>query len=182
VKNKRARAVFIIMILVICAQNASAKPFSRPTKTIVVGTLSVGWSLLWIDQWTVGGLTYVYPWTPTATFAASIDASIISPKGLTLVLGDLMNVKAGYGLDNNFYFGAGWHYVTRKWSAGAALCFSPVLPGDGRSDCLIAVKVDGTWWFSRYCGLAFAIFGGASTTIGVKSAVFDQQIGISIRT
>jgi hypothetical protein len=149
-------------------------------KTRVVGTLGIGCSWLWIDYWEIGGQRYTYP-NPTAVFGSSIEMSVISPRGFTLLFGDLMNIKIGYGLDNNIYFGAGWHYMAEKWSAGAALCFSPVLPGDGRSDCIIAGKLDATWWFTKSCGITAIMFGGASSQFALKTAVISTQLGISVR-
>jgi hypothetical protein len=46
---------------------------------------------------------------------------------------------------------------------------------------MIAGKIDATWWFTPSVGLCAMLFGGATTGIGVRSAVFNQQIGVSVR-
>jgi hypothetical protein len=159
-------------------QNEKAE---APKRVHIVGTLGLGYSLLWIDQWTVQNITTYYPWKPRPVFAGSIDLSMVSPGGFTLLTGDLMNFRPGYGLDNNLYFGAGYHYMAKRWDAGLGMAFSPLLPGDGRSDCLITAKLDFTWWFRPWFGLTAVTFAGASTRIGIRSAVFNQQVGVSLR-
>jgi hypothetical protein len=115
-------------------------------------------------------LIFKETWTSVA-----LDINIISKEGFSLAFGDLISFEVGTGIAQNLYIGLGYHFLENQWSLGANLVASP----DG-DDCLVGVKLMGSYWFTESLGLSATLLYGRGVAFSDVS-LFNVQAGISVR-
>ncbi|GHT79794.1 hypothetical protein FACS1894130_09660 [Spirochaetia bacterium] len=138
--------------------------FSQEKKTAsIIGNLIIGGSSIMSDGYDVGFVS------------TGFDVDLISTKGVQLTFGYLVNINFEYGIYQNLYLGAGYHFVRDTYHVGGSLVILP----DGNVDVLIGSKAEGGYFFTGNLGIS-AIMLFAHGVMN-EYMIFSGGLGLTIR-
>jgi len=123
----------------------------------------------------LGGSSIMSGGYGTEFAVAGFDLDLISKERIQLTFGYLVNISFEYGIYQNLYFGAGYHFVQDKYHIGGSLVFLP----DGNVDVLTGAKAEGGYFFTKNLGIsAIVLFAHG---IMNDYMIFAGGMGLTIR-
>jgi hypothetical protein len=106
----------------------------------------------------------------------TFDLNLVSREGLTITAGDIFYFNMEVGVQSDFYFGIGYHYIDTSWDIGASfICLRP----DEYDDGLLGFKADASFWLTEGIGITGIVVYGKGVKYG--GSLFNIQGGISVR-